>query len=194
MLHVDSAFSSSPSVAASSTPIIPKDDSPNTDSVTALFSTSSVKSRPQILLATARITVSSQAGRQIIGRALLDQGSEITFISEKFSKILKLRRIRMPISIAAVGGVNAGTCRHAADINISPYNRAYPVLKTTASILKFLTKYSPPPVSSNINWSYLNDLALADPDPLNDDPIDIIIGADLYNELIFDGVRKGTNK
>jgi len=99
----------------------------------------------------------------------------------------------MPISIAAVGGIDVCTCRHAAVIHISPYNRATPILKTTASILKSLTKYSPPPVSTNINWSYLSDLAFVDPDPLNDDPIDIIIGADLYNELILDGVRKSMN-
>ncbi|KMQ82340.1 hypothetical protein RF55_23303 [Lasius niger] len=96
----------------------------------------------------------------------------------------------MPISISAVRCVDAGTCRYAALIQISPFDKAHPVLTTTESILKSLTNYSPSPVLSNINWSHLADLTLVDSDPLNADPIDIII-ADLYSELLLDGIRKG---
>lgn len=39
--------------------------------------------------------------------------------------------------------------------------------------------------------SHLSDLNWADPDPTSSHPINIIIGTDLYNDLILDGVRKG---
>lgn len=117
----------------------------------------------------------------------------MTFVTERLWQTLRLRRVKMPISISAVGCVNAGTCRYAALIQISPVDQSHPVFTTTASILKSLTNYSPSPVLSDINWRHLADLTLAGPNPLNADPIDIIIGADLYSELLLDGIRKGTS-
>lgn len=148
-------------------------------------------SHPSVLLATAHVKVESENGRAVVVRALLDQGSEMTFITERLSQELRLRRFRMRITISAVGGVNAGTCRHAARIQISSLHESHLAFKTTASILKSLTKYSAASTCSLINWSHLADLTLADPDPLNADTIDILIGADLYGELMLDGIQKG---
>ncbi|XP_024878250.1 uncharacterized protein LOC112458723 [Temnothorax curvispinosus] len=100
---------------------------------------------------------------------------------------------RVDLSSSAVGCVDAGTCRYAAHIEIHPIGRSHPGLTTMASILNSLTNYSPAPISPHNSWSHLADLTLADPDPMNSDPIDILIGADLYSELILDGVRKGSS-
>lgn len=186
MLHLDSASSSSGSAISH---VASPSEASDTAAVTALCST--VPSRPSVLLATARVKVTSQEGRNIVVRALLDQGSEMTFITARLSSVLKLRHVKRPISLAGVGGVNAGRCRWAAQIKISPFSKSFPVLTTTASILKSLTTYSPPPRLSNVSWSHLADLALADPDPLSSEPIDVLIGADLYNELLLDGIRRG---
>ncbi|XP_071652608.1 uncharacterized protein [Temnothorax longispinosus] len=41
-------------------------------------------------------------------------------------------------------------------------------------------------------WSHLRDLPLADPDPSCNRPIHVVlIGADLYGSLLFDGLRQG---
>lgn len=160
--------------------------------VTALNAISRLPSRPHVLLATARVKVGSIEGRSTSIRALLDQGSELTFITERLRQMLKLRRIKSPVSISAVGCVNAGTCRYAALIKFSPVNESHPVLTTTASILNSLTSYSPSSVISHVNWPHLAGLNLADPDPLSNDPIVMIIGVDLYSELLLDGVQKGS--
>jgi len=191
MLHVDSVSHSTESAVPA--PSTSSTDTPIAANVTALFSTMEMRSRPSIFLATARVKISLRTGRQLIVRALLDQGSEITFISERLVRNLKLRRLKMPISVSAVGGVDAGTCRYAAHIQISPCNSSQPVLSTTASILNVLTRYSSPSELVTINWSHLSSLALADSDPMSADPINVIVGADLYSELILDGVRKGSS-
>ncbi|XP_024877831.1 uncharacterized protein LOC112458438, partial [Temnothorax curvispinosus] len=98
----------------------------------------------------------------------------------------------MPVSISAIGGVDAGTCRYTAEIQISPIGQTSLAFKTTASVMTSLTKYTPSPVTSPVQWSHVADLALADPDPTNSDPIDILIGADLYGDLLLDGIRKGS--
>lgn len=196
MLHLDSVDSvknDSPT-AVSSIPSTNSNSSSDTNkhtSVTALFSTAKLPCRPQILLATARIRVGDPlSNRSCIIRALLDQGSEITFITERLRQLLKLRYVKRPISIAAVGGVDVGTCRYAADINISPVNDSRAVLSTTASVLKNLTRHSPAPVSQPDSWTQFADLTLADTDLTSSDPIDILIGADLYGSVILDGIRR----
>ncbi|XP_071578599.1 uncharacterized protein [Temnothorax nylanderi] len=54
-----------------------------------------------------------------------------------------------------------------------------------------LSKYAPNRVQSTSQWAHISDLTLADRNPMSSDPIDVIIGADLYGMLILDGVRKG---
>lgn len=88
-----------------------------------------------MLLATARVRISSESGRSEIIRALLDQGSEATFISESLAQSLRAKRIRMPVSISAVGGAQVGIVRNAAVINISPITSDTPSYATTASFL-----------------------------------------------------------
>ncbi|XP_071575751.1 uncharacterized protein [Temnothorax nylanderi] len=164
--------------------------------ITSLFSTAKVSSMPPVLLATARVRVSFPSeppnGRARVVRALLDQGSEMTFITERLRQGLKLRRVRMPVSISAIGGVDARICRYAAEIQISPLGQSSLAFKTIASVMKSLTKYTPSPVTSPVQWSHVADLGLADPDPTNSDSIDVIIGADLYGDLLLDGIRKGS--
>lgn len=156
--------------------------------INSLLAFSNVHLRSRVLLATARVMVSSMTARTV--RALLDQGSEMTFVTERLAQCLKLKRIRMLTSISAVGGVNAGTYRYAAQINISPRNKSAPVFSTIALILKSLTSYSPNRIAADSALEHLSDLSWADDDPMSSDPIDILIGADLYSELILDGVRR----
>jgi len=86
--------------------------------------------------------------------------------------------------------IHAGTFRHATQIRISPRNSLAPSFSTTALILDVLTSYI---LKRNLDISSLSqysDLPWAGTDPTSPDPIDVIIGADLHNDLIIDGIRK----
>ncbi|XP_036143399.1 uncharacterized protein LOC118645797 [Monomorium pharaonis] len=124
-------------------------------------------------------------------RALLDQGSEATFISEHLAQSLYAKRLRMPISISAVGGTRVGKVHHASSIIISPRDSDNPSLCTTAYILNSLTAYASRRVTISSHFAHLSNLSWADADPSSSDPIDILIGADIYCDVIQEGVRKG---
>ncbi|XP_011871509.1 PREDICTED: uncharacterized protein LOC105564012, partial [Vollenhovia emeryi] len=141
---------------------------------------------------TAWVTVSAPSGRAVEVRALLDQGSEVTFVTERLAQALYLKRLRMPTSISAVGGVKVGTCRHAAHVTISPRSASTPKLSTTALILNTLTAYSPKRLPAESVLDQLQDLSWADNDPMSSAPIDILLGADLYGDIILSGLRKTT--
>ncbi|XP_025996217.2 uncharacterized protein LOC113005209 [Solenopsis invicta] len=161
-------------------------------STTTLCSTAAAPACKNVLLATARVTVLSPSGRTLNVRALFDQGSEITFVTERLAQNLRLPQFRIPLSISAVGAVYAGTCRFATPLRIAPINHNNtPLITTAASILSALTKYSPLPAPPQCDLSYLQGLDLADPTPVSAEPIELILGADLYPELFLDGVRRG---
>ncbi|KZC14906.1 hypothetical protein WN55_07614 [Dufourea novaeangliae] len=134
------------------------------DEVLSLSASADNCSRSHILLATAWINVASVSGRTISVRALLDQGSEMTFVTERLAQQLRLTRMRMPISISAVGGVNAETVRHAVQIAITPRNKSTQKI-TTALVLPTLTAYFPRRVPRDSSLNQFRDLSWADPDP-----------------------------
>ncbi|XP_024876474.1 uncharacterized protein LOC112457561, partial [Temnothorax curvispinosus] len=190
MLHVDS---DSPPKTEAVTPATdpPRAVDATTSEVNSLLASSQTPSRSYVLLATAWVTVSSPLGRSVIVRALLDQGSEMSFITEKLAQCLRLKRVRMPTSVSAVGGIHAGTYQHAAQVNLSPRNKQTPAFSTHALILKSLTSYAPKRMTTEHTLDHLADLPWADHDPMSADPINIIVGADLYGVLMIDGLCKG---
>jgi len=57
--------------------------------------------------------------------------------------------------------------------------------------MKSLTNYSPRIAKFESAWKHLDNLNLADDDPMGSDSIDLLLGADLYSSIILNGVRKG---
>ncbi|XP_046145385.1 uncharacterized protein LOC123988677 [Osmia bicornis bicornis] len=98
--------------------------------------------------------------------------------------------MRRAIRIAGVGetGLNA---HHSVHVTFSHAEASQPVFSTTAIVLKSLTNYSPQRIDSSGHWAHIAHLNLADNDPMSSDPIDLLIGADLYGSLVLEGVRKG---
>lgn len=160
--------------------------------ISALCSTAAPNASSKILLATAKVSVRASSGRVVVARALLDQGSEMSFITENLAQLLHVRRFRMSVEVSAVGGIKAGVYQHAIQISISPRDSTTPTFSTTAVIMKKLTNYLPPRVQFNSALDHLIDLHWADDSPLSSEPISLIIGAELYSELLLEGVRKGT--
>lgn len=136
------------------------------------------------MLATAWIAVSGSNDRRDIVHALLDQGSVTMLISERLEQRLQLKRTRISISVTGISGA-ASVAKHAVQIDVSPRNMSGPVLSVTALILKSFTMYVPQRVESLAELEYLRPLKLADSDPTSSDPIDIIIGADLYGSILW---------
>ncbi|XP_024875114.1 uncharacterized protein LOC112456655 [Temnothorax curvispinosus] len=185
MLHDDSLSSSTNLVTVSASEPSTEIEASKVNSLSAV----SITAVPTpVLLATARVNVGCPSGRTLSVRAILDQGSEVSFISERLAQILRVQLIRTRTSISAVGCVKVETCRHAANICITPRDRAEPTFSTLAFIIKSLTKYISPRAKFDVEWSHLTQLNLADDDPTGADPIDILIGADLYGSIIQNGI------
>lgn len=144
-----------------------------------------------IILATATVLVHAENGRTVKARALIDPASTWTLVSESIADRLNARKIKMSTDVSGVGGCSAGRITHAAALAISPRTSTQPFLHTQAIVMKKLTRYIPTANSSLTQWPHLKGLPLADENPLSDEPINLIIGADLYGLIILDGLKKG---
>lgn len=189
LLHFESPVPSSGSNQPSTNTSI---DKPDNKEVTSHLLSRSVSPMSQILLATARVRVHSRQGRHATVRALIDQGSAATVITE--SLVQSLRLPKTPTSVRVVGiGEKQSVVRHTAHVTITPASSDGPAYSTNALLLKSLTRYSPSRLTTNSRWNHIAGLELADSKPMSNDPIDIIIGADLFSLIILEGVRKGAD-
>ncbi|XP_076301510.1 uncharacterized protein LOC143219381 [Lasioglossum baleicum] len=144
----------------------------------------------EVLLATAMIHVSDRFGRRQTVRALIDQGSEITMISEGLAQRLQLPRTAATVDIFGVGGQQLAKARGRVTLDISASKRDDPI-KVTAVILSRLSTYTHGRAKLNQEWVHLRGLQLADPSPGNEAPIEVLIGADVYPAVIKEGVKRG---
>ncbi|XP_015124153.1 uncharacterized protein LOC107046145 [Diachasma alloeum] len=142
-----------------------------------------------VLLATARVKVISRRRFMTKARALIDHGSEVSFISEQLVNQLHLQRRASTVERVEIGGINSGHTRGIVSVNLQASHGTHQ-LQLNAHILKKLTAIIPSFSCSSARIGSLQNLQLSDPHYLRPGPIDIILGADNYGRIIMDEVVK----
>ncbi|XP_037961465.2 uncharacterized protein LOC119690459 [Plutella xylostella] len=137
-----------------------------------------------VLLATALIDVVSSSGESHVFRALIDQGSEASFVTARASELLGLKKTKINGTVSGVGE-RKHELKHKVSLSVLSESKmpipvdAY-VLKTISSTL--------PAKKVDINWPELKSLKLADPTCHVPGKIDILLGADIFSSIIEEGL------
>ncbi|XP_063979910.1 uncharacterized protein LOC135163933 [Diachasmimorpha longicaudata] len=145
-----------------------------------------------VLLATAQARIQSPRGFTLSIRMLLDQGSELSFISEQLVKSLYLSIRSSSIELIGIAETNAGRTRGVASITLYALDGSEQV-DLDAHVLKKLTVKLPSFSCKSPRIDPLQGLQLADPDYLKPGPIDIILGADTYGRILKQRVVSSSN-
>ncbi|XP_011708366.1 PREDICTED: uncharacterized protein LOC105463048 [Wasmannia auropunctata] len=145
----------------------------------------------QILLATAWVNVHTCEGRTVRARALLDQGSTFSFISESLCQTLRTRRQRTHLQIRCFGDKYTGAARSCVPLSLSSCVTPGSTFPLLAYVYQKITAYAASQTQPVDSWPHLRGLALADSDPSSRDPIHLLIGADLYGSLLQNDIRQG---
>jgi len=160
-----------------------------------IASVQTVQSNPvlpgSVLLATAWVNVSTPEGRVLRTRALLDQGSTFSFVSESLCQSLRVRRHWANLQIRCFGEKYSGIARSRVHLQLSSRfedEQSFPLIAYT---YQRITSYAATRTRPLQNWPHLHDLLLADPDPSSHHPIHLLIGADLYGTLLKNDIRQG---
>lgn len=146
--------------------------------------------RQTILLATAVIYVRSSSGKLVPLRALLDQGSQATLITERAVQQLQLSKKAANCTIYGVGSAQSElpSCVQL-DIH-SSYERQFHT-NVCAFVMTKVTSLLPQERIIPQTWPHITSLALADPHYAEPGHIDILLGADVYDDVIRLGIRHG---
>lgn len=148
---------------------------------------------PFVYLATALVHVINRHGQPIEGRALLDSGSQINFISTSFMSKLKLDSVHSSTKIHGIGQ-NAISSTSTASIKLKSRESNFSTI-LKVHVLPTITEYQPTLKVKDINhWTIPKNIHLADPHFFEQQPIDILIGAEIYYDLLSVGqIKLGNN-
>ncbi|XP_011258489.2 uncharacterized protein LOC105252680 [Camponotus floridanus] len=144
-----------------------------------------------ILLATTQVLIINKAECTMKIRALLDQGSEVTLISERAVQTLRLPRSKSSIPLIGVGEQSSNRTRGLTSFKITSLYDKSEEFQISAHILPKLTSVILSAPITMRPWPYFEGLSLADPQFGSPSAVDLIIGADLYPQIIKEGLRKG---
>lgn len=146
----------------------------------------------EILLTTTLVQVKASNGTYVMLRALLDQGSQANLISESAAQLLNLSRRKVTATVSGVGSIS-GDCRGCLHLECKSINSDY-IFNTDVLVMKQLTNPLPNKTFERPNWEHLANLKLADPEFNVSRGIDLLLGADVYSNIIMSGVLKGDAK
>ncbi|XP_053692086.1 uncharacterized protein LOC128740561 [Sabethes cyaneus] len=146
-------------------------------------------SRPhQILLSTAIVKVKDRFGNTLLARALLDSCSQHCLMTKEFSRKLKFRVTPTYLSVQGIGSSQCVSTKLVA-AEVAPRSRKFSSFEEHMQffVLPKLT-VSLPTSSFNVSeWNLPDSTFLADPGFNASGPIDIIIGAEYYLDLLTEG-------
>lgn len=145
----------------------------------------------EVFVATALIKCKTMHGDYITLRAMIDQGSQASFITEAAAQRLQLKREKIHANIDAFGDISAGEAKSRMEVEVaSCFDTDYNV-KVAALVMKKITRDLPNEAVNNKSWTHLQNISLADPHYNIPGRIDFSIGSDAFGEFVLSGLIKG---
>ncbi|XP_045452957.1 uncharacterized protein LOC123662116 [Melitaea cinxia] len=146
-----------------------------------------------VLLTTAVVQAESKDGTHFPVRALLDQGSQSSFITEAMVQRLGLKRLAVKNTIVGVGGDKSVTSKSTVKINLRSRVDPRFQVKVNAYVLKSVTSLLPVAKATRVEWENLTLDDLADPEYHTPNKIDILLGAEIFSQIIQEGIKRNFN-
>ncbi|KAJ0171792.1 hypothetical protein K1T71_012555 [Dendrolimus kikuchii] len=146
------------------------------------------------LLPTALVKVTSGTGTQVTLRALLDQCSQASYITESAVQLLGLKKHTSHKSSLRLGEDNKGcalTSKYIVYLRLQSMYNPHFVLSVKAHVQKKLTSVLP---CNEINfplWGELKQYNLADPTWKTPGKIDILLSSSVYSKVLKQGLCRG---
>ncbi|XP_055906208.1 uncharacterized protein LOC129941556 [Eupeodes corollae] len=134
-------------------------------------------SRSSVILPTAVVKVYDISGKTHLVGVLLDSGSQVSFVTDSLVKRLGLRRSHARLPISGISSVEAGVTQGAAELKLKSRINSH-TMQVEAYILNQITSQTPSLSLEASNFTFFDDLLLADVGFKNPGPIDVLLGAD----------------
>ncbi|XP_066595397.1 uncharacterized protein [Prorops nasuta] len=143
-----------------------------------------------IILATAIVAMSNSRGLTCKFRALLDQGTECSFVSEKVVQTLQLKKRKTQVPLSGVGDSRGVVAKASVSFKLGSIHFPYNIFVVDALVLPQLTAQLPTRQAALQDFQLSIVQPLADPYFYRPGTVDIILGADVYGQLLRDGLHR----
>lgn len=143
------------------------------------------------LLSTALIRVKNIHGHLITCRALIDNGSQKCLISKNCANLLKLTERVSNKTLAAINNTRIETTLSEVYLKFKPHFNEHKEYNCSALIVNKITSDLPNFKFDSNFWPHIQGLTLADPTFFISSPIDILLGADVYADLLLGQIISG---
>ena len=142
---------------------------------------------------TCQVLVHGPDGMTTEARALLDSASSASFVSERLAQSLCLPRSRQNTKIVGIAGLSHSSSYHSfVKVSVSPKDDPTRNINLSAVVLPRVTCDLPiQSVPFKPEWTHLSDLTLADPNFSQPDRIDLLLGIDVFVQVVCHGRRFG---
>ena len=152
-----------------------------------------VKLSSSPLLMTCKVLVTSPDGLTIEARALLDNASSTSFVTERLVQTLHLPRSHKSIQIVGIAGVSpSAPTQSVASLSIKSIYGQGNSIGVSAIVLPTVACDLPVcPVSNDLSWTHISDIPLADPAFGQPGRIDILLGVNVFVQVLRHGRRNG---
>ena len=113
---------------------------PQSELPSDVITSAAVRLKSNTLLMTCRVLVCAPDGTRVEARALLDNGSSASFVSERLAQTLRLPRTSQRARISGVAGIQYHSSHQfAANFSISPVKSPHKKFEVTAIIVPRVT-------------------------------------------------------
>ena len=182
MLHLDSPSRSDP-----------KRSSAQEDTSVGSHTTTCTRLKSNVLLMTCRVMITSPDGSTVEARALIDNASSSSFISERLVHSLCLPRLQQSIRVSGIGGLShKPPLQSVTSFQLSSLQPSGKKVNVTAIVVPKVTCDLPmKPVTFELGWTHLSHLPPADPGFGRPGQVNILLRADVFVEILGQGRRKG---
>lgn len=145
----------------------------------------------ETLLTTALVRVTAANSTQLVLRALIDQGSQVSLITEKAAQQLGLKRQHFDGAVSGIAEKESNCTGKLSIVCQSIYTSFK--FHMDVLIMKSLIKNLPNRSFEKPLWSHLEHIHLADPEYNTSRPVDLLLGADAYALIMLDGLIRGAD-
>lgn len=141
----------------------------------------------QVLLATACVSLYDAQGHCIQAKAILDNGSQNSFVTDKLVKKLNYVPYNKTICVSGIALSNSMTNKM---VDLTLYSNVYSnkTFKVSCAILTAITCRLPQAKINTDSWNIPSDMPLADVSFSTPSDVDLLLGADVYYKLLACGI------
>ncbi|XP_055591109.1 uncharacterized protein LOC129743163 [Uranotaenia lowii] len=143
----------------------------------------------QVFLATAVVKVFGPKGTSFLARVLLDSASQPNLMTERFRRLLNSRKTPDNTEIAGIGGKNSAVSLFSTVATVASRLNNFRV-PLQFIVLDKVTSDLPTRTADTSDWVIPENVRLADPSFATRGPIDMVIGARVFFELLRSGHSK----